>query len=136
MKFLILSHTHSLLPFAYRLQLSGAEVQPVVTVSAFEAAWRGKIAASPRDSKGRLNMTWLDQIVEKYDQAETIILTDDWKMQQHFSHWQDVHHNTFGITQQRGSQTDSATGGIRIGGWFTGERLVVGCACGTRLGIS
>ena len=120
MRFLVLSHTHSLLPFAYRLQLSGAEVQPVVTVAAFEAAWRGKIEAVKRDSKGRVDLSF----VEDYDQADTIILTDDWKMQQHFSHWQAVHHNVFGVTQQRSGQTDSATGAIRIGGWFTGEKLI------------
>ena len=120
MKFLVLSHSHSLLPFAYRLQLSGADVTPVVTIAAFEAAWKGKIEPVKRDSKGRVDMDF----VKDFDPADTIVLTDDWKMQAHFSHWQTVNKNVFGITQQRAGQTDALTGGIRFGGWFDGERLL------------
>lgn len=120
MKFLVLSHTHSLLPFAYRLQNSGAQVQPVVTVSAFEAAWRGKMDPSPRDPKGRLDQDWLAALVSESE--DPIILTDDWKLQERLqnSHGERI----FGLTQQRHSQTESMTGGIRIGGWFTGEHLI------------
>ena len=120
MKFLVLSHTHSLLPFAYRLQLSGAEVQPVVSVQAFEAAWRGKMEPSPRDQKGRLDSTWLTDLAES-SKEDTIVLTDDWKLQALFREAGTP--NIFGVHRQQHTTMEGLTGGLRFGAWFDGENL-------------
>ena len=120
MKFLVLSHTHSLLPFAYRLQLSGQEVQPVVSVRAFEAAWRGKMEPSPRDPKGRLDGTWLAALAESSKQ-DTIVLTDDWKLQALFL--EAGAPNIFGVHRQQHTTMEGLTGGLRFGAWFDGENL-------------
>jgi hypothetical protein len=118
MKFLVLSHTHSLLPFAYRLQLSGADVQPVVVVQAFEAAWRGKIDKSPRDQKGRLDQTWVGEQANKTD----IVLTDDWKLQSFLSHVS-TFKKTYGVHQQHHTTDGGLEGPLRLGAWFDGENL-------------
>lgn len=120
MKFLVLSHTHSLLPFAYRLQLLGQEVQPVVSVQAFEAAWRGKMEPSPRDPKGRLGSTWLTDLAESSKQ-DTIVLTDDWKLQALFR--EAGAPNIFGVHRQQHTTMEGLTGGLRFGAWFDGENL-------------
>ena len=116
MKFLVLSHTHSLLPFAYRLQLSGAEVQPVVTVQAFEAAWRGKMEPSPRDPKGRLETEWLTALASASANSDTIILTDDWKLQEKFKEAGAT--KIFGVSQQHHTTADGLVHPLRFGGWF------------------
>jgi len=121
MKFLVLSHTHSLLPFAYRLQLQGHEVQPVVTVSAFEAAWHGKMDPSPRDQKGRLDSAWLDKLI--VDSKDCTILTDDWKMQEKFRAAGVPAEHLFGVSQQHHTVAEGLPHPLRFGGWFDGTRL-------------
>lgn len=123
MKYLVLSHTHSLLPFAYRLQLSGAEVQPVVTVAAFEAAWRGKMDPSPRDAKGRLDPGWLDELAKETANVNTIVLTDDWKLQEKFLAAGVLPTRLFGVSQQHHTITAGPVNPIRFGGWFNGTHL-------------
>ncbi len=125
MKFLVISHTHSLLPFAYRLQLQGHEVQPVVVVSAFEAAWRGKMEPSPRDGKGRLDPDFLDNLAAQTHNKDSVILTDDWKLQQQFraDGGRPQLSRIFGVHQQHHTTSDGLTGPLRLGGWFDGENL-------------
>ena len=121
MKFLVISHTHSLLPFAYRLQLQGHEVQPVVVVSAFEAAWRGKMEPSPRDGKGRLEEKFIKSLVDEVGYGNpTVVVTDDWKLQQMFK---DATTHLFGVHQQHHTTSDGLTGPLRLGGWFDGTNL-------------
>lgn len=126
MKFLVLSHTHSLLPFAYRLQLQGHEVQPVVVVRAFEAAWRGKMEPSPRDEKGRLDEKFLERLAHKVFDAKVVVLTDDWKLQQKFSEmsaqgsWAP---KIFGVHAQHHTTESGLPSSIRIGAWSDGENL-------------
>lgn len=124
MKFLVLSHTHSLLPFAYRLQLEGSEVQPVVAIAAFEAAWRGKMPQSPRDGKGKLSTNWLEALAVKCRDADWTILTDDWRLQHQFSKTIDSS-RILGVWREASPETQAgAEGAIRIGGWFNGSNLL------------
>ena len=118
MKFLVISHTHSLLPFAYRLQLQGHEVKAIVVVQAFEAAWKGKMEPSPRDTKGRLDPEWIKEIIFAGDRYATVI-TDDWKIQQMFN----GEGTLFGVHTQQHTVTGGLTSPIRLGGWFDGEDL-------------
>ncbi len=118
MKFLVISHTHSLLPFAHRLQNQGHEVQPVVVVQAFEAAWHGKIPPSPRADKGRLDPQFLGELKRDHDTNKGILITDDWKIQQQFEGAR-----VFGVHQQGHTLGGELTGTIRLGGWFDGEHL-------------
>jgi hypothetical protein len=128
-KFLVLSHTHSLLPFAYRLQTQGAEVQPVVTVAAFEAAWHGKMEPSPRDQKGRLDQDWLNKVAQIAHEDESIVITDDWKLQALFREWDSTRSRAhkplriYGVHQQQHTVVGGLTSGLRLGGWFDGEHL-------------
>jgi hypothetical protein len=118
MKFLVISHTHSLLPFAYRLQLAGHDVQTVVVVQAFEAAWKGKMEPSPRDSKGKLSPDFLKELTRIANTEESIILTDDWKLQQMLGE------GVFGVHTQQHIVTGGLVTPVRLGGWFDGERMV------------
>jgi len=124
MRFLVLSHTHPLLPFAYRLQLSGAEVQPVVTVAAFEAAWRGKMDPSPRDPKGRLDPQWLETLAKEASNVNTTVLTDDWKLQELFLRAGVPAERMFGVSQQHHTVVDGLVHPLRFGGWFDGSSLL------------
>jgi hypothetical protein len=124
MRFLVLSHTHSLLPFAYRLQIQGHEVQPVVTVSAFEAAWHGKMEPSPRDQKGRLDSAFLDKTAKTAVEEDLVVLTDDWKLQERFRQAGVPANRMFGVSQQHHTITDGPSHPLRFGGWFDGQRLL------------
>jgi hypothetical protein len=123
MKFLVLSHTHSLLPFAYRLQLSGADVQPVVVVQAFEAAWRGKMKPSPRDGKGRLDPSWLSELSCDVDTDNCVVLTDDWRLQEKFREATGREGRIYGVHQQHHTTDGGLEGPLRLGAWFDGENL-------------
>ena len=119
MKFVVFSRTHSLLPFAYRLQLEKQDVQPIVSVGAFEKAWAGKMEPSPRDSKGRyLSPDFLDEVIETLKiQNDTPVLIDDWGIEKQL--------REAGITTLFGVEKfdREPRSLIRFGGWFDGEKL-------------
>jgi len=126
MKFLVMSHTHSLLPFAYRLQLQeGADsVETLVAVQAFEAAWKGKRDSAPRDDKGRITADHLASVFKRAADDEATIITDDWNLQGKISHQAIVSRlNIYGVHAQGHTNTDGLTSLIRLGGWFDGEDL-------------
>jgi hypothetical protein len=76
---------------------------------------------SPRDQKGRLEPKFLEELVGEAHTNESIILTDDWKLQQKF---QLTPERMFGVSQQHHTVTDGPNHPLRFGGWFNGEKLV------------
>ncbi len=126
MKFLVISHTHHLLPFAYRLQTQGHDVVPIVVIPAFEAAWRGRIKPSPRTDKGRLVPEFLEKLLQQaYTDGDTVI-TDDWKIQERFLEIDALKKTPvrlFGVFQQHHTTEGAPMGQLRIGAWCDGENL-------------
>jgi hypothetical protein len=121
MKFLVMSHTHSLLPFAYRLRLQEGEdtVETLVSVQAFEAAWKGKRDPAPRDDKGHLHPNHLAGVFKRAGEDNAVVVTDDWRLQGKVPEGL----TCYGVHQRGHSTTEGLTSPLRVGGWFDGEHL-------------
>ena len=60
MTYLVVSHDHSLIPFAYRLKLQGHETELLIKSERYEGAWEGKfdhILAAKEINKENLGPT-------------------------------------------------------------------------------
>ena len=122
-EYLVLSHTHSLLPFAHRLKKEGQKVHPVVVVRQFEAAWHGELLPSLRSTKdkGALDETFITQTFAQAKDEGWIVLTDNLNLHTRAC-------EEFGIPDSQifGRcifHEGEPTSVIRVGGWFDGEVL-------------
>ena len=82
--FLIISHTHHLLPWAWRLRKEGAQVELVVAVKKYHRAWKGLLAKELSPRGGRLTTKEFlesDQWSGWKAQAEAgeLIILTDWE---------------------------------------------------------
>ncbi len=120
--FLVISHTHSLLPFAHRLQRQGHTVKTVVVVRQFENAWHGKLSPSPRAENRRdLDEAFLTALLADAKEGDWIVITDNREIEARLR-------DEGGIAPERiygTCQFDEPvpTSVVRIGGWFDGEVL-------------
>jgi len=119
-KFLVVSHTHGLLPFGHRLQREGHTVQPIVVIKQFESAWHGKLKPSPRDSKSLLSE---DFIRETFTQARSegwTVLTDSFQLEKRLrEEFKIPPSHLYG----RLRFPDEPSSILRVGGWFDGDRM-------------
>ena len=119
-KFLVVSHTHGLLPFGHRLQREGHTVQPIVVIKQFESAWHGKLKPSPRDSKSLLSE---DFIQETFTQARSegwTVLTDSFQLEKRLrEEFKIPPSHLYG----RLRFPDEPSSILRVGGWFDGDRM-------------
>lgn len=131
-KFLIISRTHSLLPLAHRLKLEGHDVEALVSVPAFERAWAGKLRKVLRNSKGEVNPENLESVVRVAESGELTLLIDDWGLETVFRNAPrkyGVYRAKFPVGTSYSDkhtvpdQWDEPKVFLRLGGWFTGEKL-------------
>ncbi len=117
MKFLVASHQHGLLPFAWRLRKEKHEVEVLVFQDRFEKAWEGMFPkVITGNQKGRDSLVALATLAvdEGY-----IVLTDSHRGMAVFS---DVP-NLFGMFDTEPATNPSP---LAVGGWFDGTAVVEG----------
>lgn len=83
MKVLVISHTHSLLPLAWRMHREGHDVQTCVWNARYEAAWEGRLVKSPTGPPGVKREALAPQIAEAMA-GELLVVTDSHKAQELF----------------------------------------------------
>jgi len=127
LKVLVLSHMHSLFPFAHRLRLEGHDVSVVVwkagMSSRYERAWDGsfeRIFSSVKQKKGKPQKEMLDSVVDAL--IETTLETGATVISSSFqaSHRFAKVSNLFPALH---SET-APQGVVRLGAWFDGEQLL------------
>ena len=112
--YLVISHTHGLLPFAYRLKLEGEDVEPLVLTTSFEGSWKGKMNKILRNSQGQIDQEHLAPVVAQAEAGEVTVLTDSWSIQTIFQNAKKL----FGIQKPENPPRSV----FRIGGWaFQGK---------------
>lgn len=117
-RFLIISHTHHLLPWAWRLRKEGAQVELVVAVKKYHRAWKGLLAKELHPKGSRLTAKEFlesDQWKEWKEAAEAgdlTILTD----------WEQLSRELEGVPNlyaKRGvARTDKGLPPLFLGGWI------------------
>jgi len=113
MSFLVVSHEHALIPFAYRLKLQGSPTELVVCSERFEKAWEGKfdhILPAKEVSKSNLAPS-----LELTKAGEVITLSDNRKTSKMFEGVA----NFFGVTQMKEYPQPNSV--LRLGAWFDGD---------------
>lgn len=121
MSYLVLSHKHELLPFAWRLHREGHEVETVVWKERYEAAWDGLIEkAVTGPDKGPEAAKKLDSIRARYYEraasGELTVLTNFHSGQRVFGGAPRVFGTSVGAAPELPP--------LAVGGWFNGERFL------------
>ena len=116
MSFLVVSHRHDLIPFAYRLKNQGSKTELVICTERFEKAWEGKFDTiiPARETRHLEN---LGPALEMARAGEVVVLSDNYKVGDMF---QGV--ETFYGTQ-RVEEYNAPTSLLRIGGWWSDGKL-------------
>jgi len=113
MSFLVVSHDHSLIPFAYRLKLQGHSTELVVCSPRYEKAWEGKFDhILPASEVSRKN---LEPSLDLAKSGEVTVLSDNYKTSKMFAGVETF----FGVTKVE--EYDEPASIVRLGGWFDGE---------------
>lgn len=116
MRLIIASHTHSLLPFAWRLHKEGHDITVIVNRDRFEKAWEGLLPKAVRKAgKGKAEV--LQPLVDEAKDG-TPVLTDSPRFAEVFAE------SPFLFTNPRVEGLEGFPS-VLVGGWFTGERFVL-----------
>ncbi len=112
-RFLVISHTHGLFPFAHRLRNEGHEVEVLTWKRRYERSWEGKFTKALLASDKTLTKENLGPAVEAAKAGEITVVTDV----------RDLSHTFAGAQNYYGqiSQADAPVSPLRLGGWFDGE---------------
>ena len=113
--FLVLSHTHSLIPLAYRLHNEGHEVELVVWHKGFAEAWRGKVPAAVKHTSGQLSERDLGRYVAQVERGERVLVTDVEQLRAPFGNARLRYHRL------RWPEVPGT--GLQVGAWFDGEEI-------------
>jgi hypothetical protein len=114
MPFLVVSHRHEMIPFAYRLKNQGHTTELLVCTERFEKAWEGKFdhVMPAREVRHTENLKPVMQMAER---GELHVLCDSLKVSKKFEGIP----NFYGTTLVE--EYDPPTSLLRLGGWWTGD---------------
>ena len=116
MSFLVVSHQHELIPFAYRLKHQGHNTQLLVCSERFEKAWEGKFDHfMPAADVNKEN---LEPTLEMAKRGEVTVLSDNRSTSRMFEGVETF----YGICEME--EYPLPRGPLRFGGWFNGEEIV------------
>lgn len=121
MKVLIISHTHLLLPYAWRLKQEGCEVEVIIDRDGYEKAWQGRFQSLLANSKGgkglKRSRRTKEMVREQAEAAGKIVLTDSPK-------WLEVLEDyklLFGLVERPPAAVRLPP--YLVGAWFDGEQM-------------
>jgi hypothetical protein len=113
MGYLVVSHEHGLIPFAYRLKLQGYKTELVVSSERFEHSWEGKFDhILPAKEVNKEN---LGPSLELAKAGNVTVLSDNRKTSSMFEGVESF----FGVTEIEEYPKPQSI--VRLGGWFDGE---------------
>lgn len=115
MKFLVISRTHGLLPFAYRLRNEGHDVQVLIWKKRFERSWDGKFEKLFKMSEKTLTPENLEPVISLAEQGELVVVTDVRDAEEYFSNAQQY------LGTHRFPEAPESP--LRLGFWFDGETV-------------
>jgi hypothetical protein len=115
MPYLVVSYTHLLIPFAYRLKLEGNQTQLVVCSPPFEKAWNGKFdhVLPARE----VNAENLKPTLEMAQRGEVTVLSDSNKTSRMFRGVPSF----YGVLPTK--RKDRPQSLLRLGAWWNGEEF-------------
>ena len=114
--YLVISETHSLLPFAHRLRAGeGQEVEVLIWRARYEEAWDGKFHPVKRGQRGQVQPEDMAPVVAMAEQDNMVVLSDVPSLPTVFGNVPGFH----GTHQFK----ERPVGPERLGFWFDGEAL-------------
>jgi hypothetical protein len=121
MKVLVISHTHHLLPFAWRLKGEGCDVEVIIDRDRYESAWQGRFSLLWANSKGgngaKRSRTHKAKLRSRVEGEDRVVLTDSYKWLEVFSGYPHL----FGMIER--PEGAVALPPYLIGAWFDGEEM-------------
>ena len=115
MSFLVVSHRHELIPFAYRLKNQGEKTELVVCTPRFEKAWEGKFdRILPAKEVSRTN---LEPTLELARAGQVTVLSNNHKTSKMFNEVDSF----YGTCEVEEYPKPSSL--LRVGGWWEGGEL-------------
>jgi hypothetical protein len=117
-KFLVVTHKHALLPFAWRLRNEGHEVQvaQVAGNSAYQRAWGGRFDNFLEGVEKRGEAMW-EGMREVAEAADATVLTNSRRCSEVMAGYPKL----YGVLEPR---EVPPVGGLWVGGWFNGSKVV------------
>lgn len=114
MKALIVSHTHHLLPLAWRLHQEGWQIDLIVDRDAYERAWSGRFDPKLRN-KDKRSRHAMKMLRKQAEEEGTLVLTDSPKWNEEFAGLPTL----YGFVPR--PETANRLPPILVGAWFDGE---------------
>jgi hypothetical protein len=128
LSFLVISHRHDLIPFAFRLKNQGSKTELVICTERFEKAWEGKFdcVIPARETRHLEN---LGPVLEMAQSGEVTVISDNRKVSEMFHGVETF----YGIQEVEEYNAPSSL--LRIGGWWRDGELhnphILVCDLGT-----
>jgi len=113
MSFLVVSHRHDLIPFAYRLKNQGHKTELVVCTELFQKAWEGKFDHILPAKE--VNAENLGPSLDLARRGEVTVISDNFKTSRMFEGVD----NFYGVLSLE--EFDKPTSPVRVGVWYENE---------------
>lgn len=115
MRVLVLSETHFLAPFAYRLKREGHDVEMSIRRKRYRPAWGGRIDPPPFTLKDKPDKREASAVLELMNEHNVVVFSDTQEWNSHLV----GRPNFFGI-----HRVETNPSPVYVGAWFTGEHFI------------